>query len=61
MPNKQIIKMPVWTEEPSLGSDSLLPCSSFPGGDDWASSGAICLVFAQPFAGDEHPPDFSKA
>jgi hypothetical protein len=32
---------------------SLLPCSSFPGGDDWASGGAICPVFAQPFAGDE--------
>ena len=30
------------------------PCSSFPGGDDWASGGAICPVFAQPFAGDEH-------
>ena len=29
------------------------PCSSFPGGDDWASGGAICPVFAQPFAGDE--------
>jgi hypothetical protein len=37
----------------SLLSDSLLPCSSFPGGDDWASGGAICPVFAQPFAGDE--------
>jgi len=32
----------------SLLSDSLLP-----GGDDWASGGAICPVFAQPFAGDE--------
>jgi hypothetical protein len=31
----------------SLLSDSLLPCSSFPGGDDWASGGAICPVFAQ--------------
>ena len=42
----------------SLLSDSLslLPCSSFTGGDDWASGGAICHVFAQPFAGDEHPP-----
>ena len=40
---------------PSLGqSDSFLPYSSFPGGDDWASGGAICPVFAQPFAGDEH-------
>ena len=39
---------------PSLGqSDSFLPYSSFPGGDDWASGGAICPVFAQPFAGDE--------
>jgi hypothetical protein len=29
---------------------SLLPCSSFPGGgDDWASGGTICPVFAQPF------------
>jgi hypothetical protein len=37
----------------SLLTDSLLPCSSFPGGDDWASGGAICPVFAQPFAGDE--------
>jgi hypothetical protein len=37
----------------SLLSDSLLACSSFPGGDDWASGGAICPVFAQPFAGDE--------
>jgi len=36
----------------SLLSDSLL-ISSFPGGDDWASGGAICHVFAQPFAGDE--------
>jgi hypothetical protein len=35
---------------------SLLPCSSFPGGDDWASGGAICPVFAQPFAGRAHPP-----
>ena len=25
----------------------------FLGGDDWASGGAICPVFAQPFAGDE--------
>ena len=32
------------------------PCSSFPGGDDWASGGAICHLFAQRFAGDEHPP-----
>jgi hypothetical protein len=38
---------------PSVGLSSLLPCSSFPGGDDWASGGAICPVFAQPFAGDE--------
>ena len=37
----------------SLLSDSLLPCSSFPGGDDWASGGTICPVFGQPFAGDE--------
>ena len=37
----------------SLPSDSLLPCSSLPGGDDSASGGAICPVFAQPFAGDE--------
>ena len=37
---------------PSLGLSP--PCSSFPGGDDWASGGAICPVFAQPFAGDEH-------
>ena len=36
---------------PSLGLS--LACSSFPGGDDWASGGAICRVFAQPFAGDE--------
>ncbi|RLN04494.1 elongation factor Ts, mitochondrial [Panicum miliaceum] len=36
---------------PSLG---LSP--SFTGGDDWASGGAIRHVFAQPFAGDEHPP-----
>jgi hypothetical protein len=36
-----------------LLSDSLLPCSSFPGGDDLASGGAICPIFAQPFAGDE--------
>jgi len=35
----------------SLLSYALLP--SFPGGDDWASGGAICPVFAQPFAGDE--------
>ena len=35
---------------------SLLQWSSFPGGDDWASGGAIRHVFAQPFAGDEHPP-----
>ena len=27
--------------------------SPTPGGDDWASGGAICPVFAQPFAGDE--------
>ena len=39
----------------SLLSDSL-PCSSFPGGGDWASGGAICHVFAKPFAGDEHLP-----
>ena len=32
-----------------------LLCSSFPGGDDWASGGAIYHVFAQPFPGDEHP------
>ena len=25
----------------------------FPGGGGWASGGAICPVFAQPFAGDE--------
>ncbi|RLN36206.1 NEDD8-conjugating enzyme Ubc12-like [Panicum miliaceum] len=42
-------------------SDSLLSCSSFPGGDDWASGGAICHVFGQPFAGDEHPPVFCHA
>ncbi|RLN42976.1 hypothetical protein C2845_PM01G40610 [Panicum miliaceum] len=36
-----------------LSPPLLLP---FPGGDDWASGGAICHVFAQPFAGDEHPP-----
>ena len=35
---------------------SSLPCSSFPGGDDWASGGAIRHVFAQPFAGDQHRP-----
>jgi hypothetical protein len=29
---------------------------SFPSGGDWASGGAICHVFVQPFAGDEHPP-----
>jgi hypothetical protein len=40
----------------SLLSDSLLPWSSFPGGDDWASGGAIRHVFAHPFAGDEYPP-----
>ena len=40
----------------SLLSDSLLPCSSFPTGDDWASGAAICHVFPQPFAGDAHPP-----
>ena len=34
---------------------SLLPWSSSPVGDDWASGGAIRLVFARPFAGDEHP------
>jgi len=28
----------------------------FPGGDDWASGGAICHVVAQPFADGEHPP-----
>ena len=37
----------------SLLSDSLLACSSFPGGDDWASGGAIRPVFSMPFAGDE--------
>ena len=37
----------------SLLSDSP-PCSSFPGGDDWASGGAICHVFAKLFAGDVH-------
>jgi len=37
----------------SLLSDCLLPSSSIPGGDDWASGGAICPAFAQPFAGDE--------
>jgi hypothetical protein len=31
---------------PSLGLCP--PCSSFPGGDGWASGGAICHVFAQP-------------
>jgi len=41
----------------SLLSDSLLPWSSFPGGDDWASGGAIRHAFAQPFAGEELPPD----
>ena len=35
-------------------SDSLLPWPSFPGGDDWASGGAICHVFAKIFAGDVH-------
>jgi len=30
--------------------------SSFPGGDEWESGGAISHVFAQRFAGDEHPP-----
>jgi len=34
---------------------SLLPWSSSPVGDDRASGGAIRLVFARPFAGDEHP------
>jgi hypothetical protein len=24
--------------------------------DDWASGGVIRHVFAQPFAGDKHPP-----
>jgi len=38
--------------------DSFLPYSSFPGGDDWASGGAICPAFAQPFAGDERIPQF---
>ena len=27
--------------------------SSSPAGDDWASGGVVCPVFAQPFAGDE--------
>jgi len=37
----------------SFLSDSLLPCFSFPGGDDWARGGAISPVFARPFAGEE--------
>ena len=28
-------------------------CSSFPGDGDWASGGAICPVFAQPFDGNK--------
>jgi hypothetical protein len=36
---------------PSFGLSP--PLLFFPGGDDWASGGAICPVFAQPFAGDE--------
>ena len=52
----QVDLLPLFLKHfPSLGL-SLLPCSSFPGGEDWASGGAICHVFAQPFAGDEHPP-----
>ena len=35
---------------------TLFSCSSFPGGDDRASGGDICHFFAQPCAGDEHPP-----
>ena len=35
---------------------TLLAWSSFPGGDDCASGSASRHVFAQPFAGDEHPP-----
>ena len=53
--------------ERASGSSPLLPLltfrfswsrtlSCFPGGDDWASGGAICHVFAKPFAGDEHLP-----
>jgi len=38
---------------PPLLSETLLPGSSFPGGDDWASGGAIGRVFAHPFADDE--------
>jgi hypothetical protein len=37
---------------------TLLAWSSFPGGDDWASGSAIRHVFAQPFAGEEHPPGY---
>ena len=35
---------------------TLLAWSSFPGGDDCASGSASRHVFAQPFAGDQHPP-----
>jgi len=44
---------------PSLGLSP--PCSSFPGGDARASGGAISHVFAQPFAGDEHPDGFRSS
>ena len=37
-------------------SPALVFLSWPPGGDDWASGGAICQVFAHPFAGVEHPP-----
>ena len=47
--------------EEQRSRDSLLPWSSFPGGDDWASGGAIRHAFAQPFAGEEHPPGMPAA
>ena len=41
---------------PSHGLSPPLLFLPFAGGDDLASGGAICHVFAKPFAGDEHPP-----
>jgi len=42
---------------PSHGLSPPLLFLPFAGGDDLASGGAICHVFAKPFAGDEHPPE----
>ena len=55
-PLRAVLLLPLWSLfHLSLlsGIGTLFLPLPFPGGDDWASGGAISPVFAQPFAGDE--------